>query len=421
MCCVPLKRHSVKIILLLWMGGRTFLYAEEKKDNNLLISKGEHREIMVPLLEKISVGNPEVIAYKYDSQRKKLLIRGKKLGHCEIILWTQRKKITYRAYVLSKTQQLKTLHLGKSLKSLGLKITLSGHFMSVEGTVRSLDDYLFLLRLNRDHGKNLYLKLRPSAKLKKKLKKIVDYFIYRSFKFRPSCHLQGLKMICLLHKRHSVSSSVLKYLKRTYGIEFLSFDGVVPKNYHLSLKLFHQEGIEGETLGININHGTLSPIDLFKYGPQRTLGNMDIFLTKNNSQLKILANPEIILTEGKESLMEFATQSDRRRGLVPRVFSGLKIKVKLLKIQANFFLEYEVLFSRPENRGKSKVFIKLGDPLKLFQIVLKSEGKKRKGISFLEQIPLISNLFRVRSKKASYQRITAILLIKEYPYGKRDL
>ncbi|RLA63024.1 MAG: hypothetical protein DRQ89_08095, partial [Epsilonproteobacteria bacterium] len=108
-------------------------------------------------------------------------------------------------------------------------------------------------------------------------------------------------------------------------------------------------------------------------------------------------------------------------------FAGLRIKTNLKKVGLNYLLEYETLISRPKNsdsisgnREKSTVILKVGTPVQLFQIGLKTEGRNNEGVPFLGHIPIISSLFGTRSTQLTYKKITGLIVLEEQHDGKKS-
>ncbi len=111
----------VKIFLLLPSAS---LAADSPKD--IVLAKGEQKEIELKDLRNFSVGNPEVISYKFLPKQGKLLVKGKKVGFTDVIIWSAKGKETFSLYVLSKQKFLKTFQLADALKNLNLEIDIKG-------------------------------------------------------------------------------------------------------------------------------------------------------------------------------------------------------------------------------------------------------------------------------------------------------
>lgn len=429
---LPLRRQTVKRIILaiaFFIGPRTL---ETKTLPNFLISKGEHREIKVSSLAKISVGNPQILSYKYQKKSKVLLIKGKKMGFTDLIIWTHGGiKLTYQIYVLSKTKQLSILHLAKTLKAIGLKTSMAGTLIVARGEIKDLNDYLLLLKWEKDYKTSLHLKVEISKSLKKKIRRIISSFISPFLYSRLPCHNNGLKIVCMISKGNGPDPSILRYLKKTYSINFLNYEKVKSKNYLLKFKIFQIEKRNGETIGFNFDQSSFFLGEIFKIGLKKFLKKNDVFFTNNKVIIKTVAEPEILVIEGKKSVIEIGAEIPYKiNGEVPHTqwkFAGLRIKTNLKKVGLNYLLEYETLISRPKNsdsisgnREKSTVILKVGTPVQLFQIGLKTEGRNNEGVPFLGHIPIISSLFGTRSTQLTYKKITGLIVLEEQHDGKKS-
>jgi hypothetical protein len=396
--------------------------------SNFLISKGEHREIKVESPLKVSIGNPEILSYKYQKGQKNLLIKGKKLGFTDLIIWTQgNKKLTYQVYVLSKTKQLNILHLAKTLKAIGLKTTMAGPLILAEGQVNDINDYLLLLNWEKDYKKYLHIKVNISKSLKKKIINIISSFISPFISKKLPCHTNQLKIVCFIPKKNGPSPSILKYLSKTYKVKFLNHENLNKKNYVLKLKILQVEKQNGETIGFNLDQSSFFLGEIFKIGLSKFLKKNDVFFTNNRVQIKTIAEPEIVILEGKRSTIEIGSeipykQTDKED--IPHTkwkFAGLRIKTKLIKKGYNYLLEYETLISRAKNsnsisgnREKSSILLSLNKPMQLFQIGFKTQGLNKEGVPFLGHIPILSTLFGTSSTQLTYKKITGIILLEEY-------
>jgi len=425
---LPLRKQTVKIILLTFAFFIVPRPLQTKTLYNFLISKGEHREIKVDGLAKISVGNPEILSYKYQKASKTLLIKGKKLGFTDLIIWTQSgKKLTYQVYVLSKTKQLNILHLAKTLKAIGLKITMAGPLIVVRGNISDLKDYMLLLRWEKDFKQYLHLKVEISKSLKLKIMNIISTFISPFLDSRLPCHTSGLKIVCFIPKGSGLDPSILKYLNKTYKVTFLSHENLNSKNYILKIKIFQMEKQIGETIGFNLDQSSFFLGEVFKIGLSKFFKKNDVFFTNNKIHFKTITETEILVIEGKKSIIEIGAKlpyklTDKNDN--PHTqwkFAGLRIRTKLIKKGLRFLLEYETLISRPKNsdsisgnREKSSIILALNKPIKLFQIGFKTEGLNKEGIPFLGHIPILSALFGTRSTQLTYKKITGLILLEEY-------
>ena len=134
---------------------------------NIFISTGELKELNAKDLCNFTVGNREVISYKHEKKRGKLIIKGKKQGYSELIIWGLKFKRKFKIYVLSKLKYLKYLHLTETFHKNGLKTELAGSLIIVEGTLKTLDEYKLIKRLILENEKIIQSKVYLIQKTRK--------------------------------------------------------------------------------------------------------------------------------------------------------------------------------------------------------------------------------------------------------------
>src|SRR5690606_32260062 len=71
----------------------------QNHQTDIIVAKGEQKELSFTHLKKLSVGNSDVISHKLI--KNKLLIKGKKIGFSDLIVW-ENSPIKFNIYVLSK-------------------------------------------------------------------------------------------------------------------------------------------------------------------------------------------------------------------------------------------------------------------------------------------------------------------------------
>ncbi|MDH5582202.1 MAG: hypothetical protein OEY33_09885, partial [Bdellovibrionales bacterium] len=163
-----------------------------------MISKGEHLEIKANGLTKFTLSNKDILSAKFLPKTQSLLIKGKGLGYSELWYWPQSgKKKTFGVYVLSKRRQLKLTHLADTLKNLGLRVSFKGALIYVKGDISDFSHYQVIKELKKKYSKDLYLQVRLSNSLSKKL----TLEIYRSFWDEyiedVKCRLEYIKYECI--------------------------------------------------------------------------------------------------------------------------------------------------------------------------------------------------------------------------------
>jgi Flp pilus assembly secretin CpaC len=64
----------------------------QMRASDIILSKGEQKELSFPGLKNFSVGNAEIISYKFMPKSGKLLVKGKSVGFTDLIVWTEKGK-----------------------------------------------------------------------------------------------------------------------------------------------------------------------------------------------------------------------------------------------------------------------------------------------------------------------------------------
>ncbi len=151
----------VKIFLLL--PSASFAQVSPK---DMIVARGEQKELPFKGLKNFSVGNPDVISYKWMPKEGKLLIKGKKVGFTDLVVWTASGKEVLSIYVLSKQKFLKTFQLADALKNLNLTIDIKGPVMTATGVLSDFSDYLYLQKIKGQFQEQVFFKIGLEPKLR---------------------------------------------------------------------------------------------------------------------------------------------------------------------------------------------------------------------------------------------------------------
>lgn len=396
-------------------------------ESDVILAKGEQKEVSLQNLKNFSVGNPEVISYKFLSKSSKLLIKGKKVGFTDLVVWTKGGKKVFSIYVLSKQKFLKTFQLADALKNLNLLIDIRGPIMTATGLLNDFGDYLYLQKIRGQFQDQVFFKILLENKLKNFIITQIYKKLYSNGFSHVSCQVDWMDIVCF-YEGHQ-NDVLLKQLSQFYRISFIQQESRLRhKNYQLKLKLIQMERMDGKEIQIGIDKLQSSVGDLFEFGVRKLIEDNLIYLGKSKMDLSSLAEPEMVVNLNSPQTIEIGAQIPYQNiGLqgatvvapIDWRFAGLKIKTKISETYGKFLFEYETEFSRPVDQSISgskeisSAFLELGVPLKIFQIGFQTTTKGRKGIPFISDIPVLKHLFESKSDQKTYKQIYGYVVLEE--------
>jgi hypothetical protein len=391
-------------------------YASESP-KDIVLAKGEQKEIALGELTNFSVGNPEVISYRL--HKGKLLVKGKKVGFTDVIVWTKNGKETFSLYVLSKQKFLKTFQLADALKNLNLEIDIKGPVMTASGTLSEFADYLYLQKIKGQFQEQVFFKIALDPLLRNHIVGQIYKKLYANGFSSVACQVDWLDILCFYEG--SQNENLLKQLSSFYRVTFIQQDSRLKhKNYRLKLKLVQLERIDGREIHFGMDAFKTTVGDLFDFGLRKLIEDNTVFLQKSNLDLSTLAEPELVVNLSTPQLIEIGSQipyqniSTQGATVIAPIdwrFAGLKIKTKITESFGKLLLEYETEFTRPigqsinGNKEISSALLEVGVPMKIFQIGYQTTAKDRKGIPFLSEIPILKHLFESKSDSANYKQL----------------
>jgi hypothetical protein len=391
---------------------------------DLILAKGEQKELLFSQLNKLSVGNSEVITHKLI--KNKLLIKGKKIGFSDLIVWSP-KPVKYNIYVLSKQKYLKTIQLADALGNLGLVIDIKGPMITAKGEVLDLADYLYLHKIKKQFQEQVFFKIKLSSQLRNLIISKVYQELYSRGFSKVSCTNQWLDVNCRYEGSHQ--KSVIDELKKNYSVNFSEEESIsLQKNYRLKMKIVQLEGLDGQELKFGLDKLSASVGDLFEFGLRKLIDENVVLLSQSHMELSTLAEPELIVNLTQPQLVEIGSQipfqnvTGQRGAIIAPIdwkFAGLRITTNITPQYGKFLIKYGTEFSRPMDQGisgskeESTVFLRPGESIKIFQIGYKTSSLEKNQIPYLSEIPILKELFTSRSKGASYKQIYGYISIDE--------
>lgn len=394
--------------------------------SDLVLAKGEQKELSFSGLKNFSVGNPEVISYKFMAKQGKLLLKGKKVGFTDLVVWTAKGKEVISIYILSKQKFLKTFQLADALKNLNLTIDIKGPVMTASGSLSDFSDYLYLQKIKGQFQEQVFFKITLHPSLRNHIVGQIYKKLYANGFSSVSCQADWLDILCFYEG--TSNPEFLKQLSSFYRVSFIQQDSRMRhKNYRLKLKLIQLERMDGKEIHMGLDKLQANVADLFTGGIRSLIDANAVFLQKTQMDLSSLAEPELVVNLNMPQLVEIGSQIPYQNVGVQGAtviapidwrFAGLKIKTKLTESYGKLLLEYETEFSRPVEQAisgskeVSSALLELGKPLKIFQIGFQTTSKARKGIPLISDIPILKHLFESKSDQKTYKHIYGYVILE---------
>jgi hypothetical protein len=416
-----LKPLNVTIALLFVKGLLLLPAASQASDptSDVILSKGEQKEIDLKGLKNFSVGNPEVISYKFLAKTGKLLVKGKKVGFTDLVVWTKKGKEIFSLYVLSKQKFLKTFQLAEALKNLELSIDIKGPVMTASGILSDFGDYLYLQKIKGQFQDQVFFKINLDPKLRNHIIAQIYKKLYSNGFSHVNCQTDWMDIMCFYEGEKN--DNLLKQLASFYRVSFVQQDSRLKhKNYRLKLKLIQLEQMDGREIHLGLDKLNSSIGDLFEFGIKKLIDDNFVFLSQSKMDLSTLAEPELVVNLNTPQLTEIGsqipyqninTQGSNVIAPIDWKFAGLRIKTKLTESYGKLLLDYETEFSRPVEQAisgskeTSSALLEIGEPLKIFQIGFQTTSQGRQGIPLISKIPILKHLFESKSDQKTYKQI----------------
>lgn len=410
---LSLKMLIVKALIV------TSAYATEQ---NTTLTIGEHYELSISNLKEYSVGNKEILATRYNSKSKKLLIKAQKLGHTELLVWRSTgPKERHSFYVIDKRIQLKLQQKMEILKKNELDYELQGTRLVIKGAIDGMEKYKIIHELAKDSSATIQAKL--SALIRNQIILEAYQAFYNEHILDVKCDYSEFNINCYYFKEMSPSEETLSFLKKKFYINFIKRKLTYPNdNFQLKMKIIGLEREDGSEVNFGLDQLESNISTLFNSGLISFIESNQVFFKSNHLEASTLAEPELVMKNNEPSLIQVGSevpyQHDTKEGMSTSwKFAGLKVNLKLTNKGRSFFLKYKTEFTShgegPVQGNKESAILRvdLNKPIKLFEVGLTSQGKKKTGIPLLKDIPFLGNLFSNTYNTENYKRIIAYVTI----------
>ncbi|MBF0300330.1 MAG: hypothetical protein HQK51_16540 [Oligoflexia bacterium] len=397
--------------------------------STIILSIGEQQEIEIKDLNKFSINNRDIIKAQYFPNNHILIIKGKKIGHSNLSIITKSSIKQLSIFVLPKQQDLKLAELISALKIIKspISITEVGSSLIVSGYIENIDDYLLIQKLEDKFTGNIIINLNISAALRNQIIGEIYFLLFQEFIKDISCYSKNLDIYCTYDQRSNPSEKLIKSLEELYNITFIPMNTKPAfKNYLLKLKLLQLEKLDGEEFSLGLNRLSGSLNDFFNSGIDNIILRNEVLLENQKVKLSTLAEPKIIIKSAHKILVQmgsdvpYEVKKTAHTNAVEWHFVGLKVNLELTENCNDFSIEYTTEFSQSSkeridgSKEASKLQIKMGDAIQLFEIGINSNGKKESSLPGASAIPLIGGLFSSTSEQKIYKKIYGLALLQKY-------
>lgn len=398
---------------------------------DIVIGKGETLILPVSPLLKFSVGNKEVLSYKFNEKNKSLMIRGAKIGNSEIVLWKSGESTPQlkQIFVITKMQESKILQLSQSVRSLGLEVEMSLPHIRVKGVLKTKFQYSTFKKLNKKHTDVLIDETSVELNLKKKLMTEVYFQLLSDYKDLTTCSMEGPHLKCFYPANEKISEGLKQSLEDEYAVVFVEMSAQKKaQNYWFRIKLVQLEQLDGEELKLGLEELSTSIGEILSLPLNKIIEKNTILLNQRKVSISTLAQPQGIIRSMMPAEFQVGAevpfQSFNKEGNISDTkwqFAGLKIKLNIENLGDKIQAYYEAELTKPSSdengsisgsKGKSSLVVELHKPIVLFQMSLKTEALGTNQLPFLNKIPLLGELFKSKSSQNNFKTITAILEIK---------
>ncbi len=398
---------------------------------DLVIGKGESLTLPIFPLRQFSIGNKEVLTYKFHEKTKQLLIRGARIGNSEVVLWKKDQDAPelINVFVISKIQESKILQISEAIRGLGLDCEMGLPHLRVKGLINDKAQFLTFQKFLKKHSDILIDETTMDWNLKKQLMTEVYLILLNDYKDQTKCSFSGSQLRCFYPSNEKISDGLKANLEDTFGITFVESSAQKQnQNYWYKIKIVQLEQLDGEEIKLGLEELNTTIGEILKLPLNVIVEKNTVLLNQKKVSMSTLAEPSGIIRPltaaefqvGAEIPFQFSNK-DGSTTQTQWQFAGLKIKLDIENLGEQIKASYDTELTKPSgetngsisgSKGKSSIVVNLNRPIILFQMLLKTEGAGVNQLPYLNRIPIIGELFKSKSSQSNYKTITAILEIK---------
>lgn len=418
---------KVKILLL----SSSFAASQPQSTITHFLAKGEQLELRFPKLTQISIGNKDVIKHKYLKSRNVLVIKGHKLGFSDLVLWNKKEKQTHHFFVSSKIQKVKKLELSNTLKGLGLEVVPSGEFIFVDGVINSLSTLRAVQKIRELSSDKIILKTNLNIEVRNSLvAKIYQDFLSYGIQ-QIKCELAIPSLECEYQESSSELDEILKNYTTLYGVNFKKMlNSKAAQNFRLKLKIIQYQKSQYFKASSGLHQLNARVEDLFSYGLDQLIYNNQVQLSQGEEEINMLSEPETVLKMNEEvefkigADIQFQNSSNINSNQVTTTqwkFAGLKLKVKVVKDNGRYLIQYKNSFTSPSaqaitgSHSNSSLWIDLEKSSPLFRLGYQTGKEMNHSLPGLSAIPILGRLFSAKDSLSEYKTILGYIKLEKVP------
>jgi Flp pilus assembly secretin CpaC len=426
--CITFKRSKLPLILLFvnLIGPAhaqkpTFDTDIEK----IFLSKGEQVSLNINKLVQISVGNSEVISKKYLKRSSKLMVKGKKIGFSDLIIWnTQKRKKTFHIFVVSKNLGLKLAQIAKSLDSLNFIVTALGKRIILSGEVDSLTNLKRLTLIKNDFKDKVILELTFTKELTKSIIQKI-YLIFEEYNIHDyrcfyqneiSCEYAGFQKHPELEKKITSNFNI--------SLNFRP-DKKINSNFIASFKLYQIEISDAVNFSLGLQKLFSNVGELLNQGTRALYEKNNFSLNAEDYQLKLLSSPTIKGRIGEKTQIQvgldlpFIANSENGVSNTQWRQTGLKVDFTLIPNFSELVLKYKTELSSPSeeniktNTQESSFLLKQDNfYIEAFKIGMEMDEQKKQYPLGINHLPIIGKLLSSNHSSKSFKYILGFIKIE---------
>lgn len=422
---LPLPQQCVKVHFILFLLSALSIYSSPKKNKDIVLSIGQVHEIKIKKLNHFTVTNKDILKYRLNKKTLTLLIKGKKLGYSQIVIWSEKdKKQTYDIYILSKTQHLKLAKKAKNLSEIGLNANIQGGLIFISGKVltrKNLEIFHFITNKQDIFISNIEI----DKELQKSLISDIYYDFFQLYKDTIKCSGMKNRIVCEYEYSQKPLKSLEQKWKSKIPIEFNHYKESINKNFRVFLKIIKVEGVSNKSLDLGLEQIETNIAQLNSYHFRNFMKSQNILISNNLVLGKTISSTEGITQIGETLNIKigqdipYETSTENSRNIKWR-FSGLNITIILKKANNKIQINQKTILNSPgngksinSNINSSSIFVTPSKIQKLFSSKMETFQTTTTGIPYLEKIPLAGNLFKKTLKGSTIQKILTYIYIEE--------
>ena len=387
------------------------------------LSKGEQIELKIDSMQSFSVGNREVISYRYNDKKKTLHVKAKSLGFSDLVIWTKSgNKTIYNFYITSKRKQLSRMELLGQIRHTQITAKVKGPYILLKGEISSLSDYFVAKELYLNHKKHIQFQISLTEELRNKIYADIYQYFYLQNTDAIYCRQRELIFSCFYQGEEEIkdlSDAFPNYLVKFYHQNKKQ----KYQNYELKFTILGLHANSAQDLSSGLNQIKTNLQNLVENN-MATLESGEIFAQTQNVSGSLNALPKIRTTfetpfELRQGQERSFVESDGEKSITKWKFSGLKIKGELKWKEGRSFLSYDSEFSSEQDgiisgpMGRATIRIRPGKRYQLFSLKLDQDQSKTGGVPGLKNLPLLKYLFQDSSKIKSHNLILCYVEMKE--------